>query len=340
MSTDVDLDIAQGDCVDQLSDEVQGEFQTASASDADEAAVILSSAYIDSTVTAPQRAGMRMRLRSLDFSAVKLVDFSITASTVIGQPASFYVLPTVLAGRANLTIGDAMRQVPQVWGMVNPPGRPVRTEFSASSCKMLTVVLDAVALENELSVMLGHIVTSPIKFRADFPPSQRSGGHFLHALELLRSQPVALAAMAENPVMARHLSGVLMAGVLLEFPHNFSEALARPAGFQGPRSIRAVIEGIEADPLRFTRVSDLAVLANLSVRALENGFRSHLGTSPMHYVRGVRMARVHEELTRSDPDEVTATTIAHRWGFSHYARFTAEYRARYGCSPAQTLRSR
>ncbi|MFG1667761.1 AraC family transcriptional regulator [Streptomyces sp. Y7] len=336
MSVDVDPGIAHGDRMDQA----EAGLRIASASDADEAAEVLSSVYSETVVAASERAGLRLSLRSLNLSAVKVVDFSITASTVTAQPASFYSLPMVLEGRLDQTIGGDARQVPQGWGTVNPPGTKVRFDYGARSSKILSVVLDAVALEDELSVMLGHVVKPPIRFRTDSPLPHGSGGHFLNALRLLQSQPVGLAAMAENPVMARHLSRVVMAGVLLEFPHNFSEALARPAGFQGPRSIRVVVEEIEADPLRFTSVADLAELANLSVRALENAFRSHLGTSPMRYVRGVRMARVHEELTRSDPDEVTATTIAHRWGFGHYARFTAEYRARYGCSPAQTLRSR
>jgi AraC-like DNA-binding protein len=30
--------------------------------------------------------------------------------------------------------------------------------------------------------------------------------------------------------------------------------------------------------------------------------------------------------------------VALRWGFTHYGRFAAQYRQRFGCSPSQTLR--
>jgi AraC-like DNA-binding protein len=85
-------------------------------------------------------------------------------------------------------------------------------------------------------------------------------------------------------------------------------------------------------------VTDIARATNLSVRALEDGFRRHVGTTPMAYVRGVRLARAHDELVEAEPDATTAMAVAQRWGFTHYGRFAAQYRQRFGCSPSQTLR--
>jgi AraC-like DNA-binding protein len=50
----------------------------------------------------------------------------------------------------------------------------------------------------------------------------------------------------------------------------------------------------------------------------------------------VRLERVREELLCAEPGE-TVTAIAMRWGFTHLARFSGIYRARFGELPSQTL---
>ena len=91
--------------------------------------------------------------------------------------------------------------------------------------------------------------------------------------------------------------------------------------------------------MEIVTASDIAQAVGLSVRALDEGFRRHVGSSPMAYLREVRMARAHRELVDSDPDMTTATLIACTWGFGNYGRFSLAYRRRYGCTPSETLRS-
>ncbi len=64
----------------------------------------------------------------------------------------------------------------------------------------------------------------------------------------------------------------------------------------------------------------------------------HLGTSPMGYLRRVRLDHAHQDLTRSSPgDGLTVTAVAYRWGFRSSSRFAAAYRRAYGVAPSYTL---
>jgi transcriptional regulator GlxA family with amidase domain len=74
-------------------------------------------------------------------------------------------------------------------------------------------------------------------------------------------------------------------------------------------------------------------VAGVSARRLQEAFREHLGTTPMEYLRSVRLDRVHAEL-RCGAGGVTET--AHRWGFTHLGRFAAAYRERFGVLPSET----
>lgn len=56
----------------------------------------------------------------------------------------------------------------------------------------------------------------------------------------------------------------------------------------------------------------------------------------MAHLRGVRLARAHEDLGSG---EWTVAEVANRWGFGHLSRFAAAYRNEYGVSPSTTLRT-
>ena len=77
--------------------------------------------------------------------------------------------------------------------------------------------------------------------------------------------------------------------------------------------------------------------AHISVRSLQEGFRSHLGVSPTEYLRVIRLRRAHESLLESDHTEVTVASIAYHWGFTNLGRFAAAHAQRYGELPSETL---
>ncbi|MGQ3029508.1 MAG: helix-turn-helix transcriptional regulator, partial [Ferrovibrionaceae bacterium] len=81
-----------------------------------------------------------------------------------------------------------------------------------------------------------------------------------------------------------------------------------------------------------------AEISGTSLRALQEGFRRFKGTTPMGYLRGVRLARVRAELTGPGMADRSVTEIALRWGFTHLGRFAESYRAAYGETPSATLR--
>lgn len=87
-------------------------------------------------------------------------------------------------------------------------------------------------------------------------------------------------------------------------------------------------------------VADIAAAAFVTVRAVQLAFRRYLDTTPLGYLRQVRLERAHQELMEADPDRTTVTAIAADWRFTNASRFSAYYRATYGVPPTQTLHRR
>jgi len=85
-------------------------------------------------------------------------------------------------------------------------------------------------------------------------------------------------------------------------------------------------------------IVDIARAAYVNVRAVQLAFRRYLDTTPMAYLRRVRLERAHGQLSAGVPnDGTTITEIAARWGFANASRFAALYRRAYGHPTSHTL---
>ena len=101
------------------------------------------------------------------------------------------------------------------------------------------------------------------------------------------------------------------------------------------RAVAFIQDNADAD----IGLEDIAAAVNVSPRSVQYAFRRHLSTTPLEYLRRVRLDRAHRELKAADPANDTVTAIAGRWGFGHAGRFSVAYKASFGTAPSDTLRT-
>ena len=105
-----------------------------------------------------------------------------------------------------------------------------------------------------------------------------------------------------------------------------------------PKVLREAIGFIHGNAQRDIGLTDIASALNVTPRSVQYAFRRHLNTTPLEYLRRVRLAHAHRELQAADPSTNTVMDIAGRWGFSHAGRFSVIYRETFGNPPSKTLR--
>lgn len=145
---------------------------------------------------------------------------------------------------------------------------------------------------------------------------------------------------AEAPLLVDAVRRLLAAAALTVFDPEGAPGVPHDRADAAPAAVRRAVAHMDAHPDRELGVVDVARAAHVSVRALQLAFRRHLDTTPMAYLRRVRMDRVHDDLTAADPAATTVTAVTARWGFSAVGRFSADYRTTYGEYPRDTLRRR
>ncbi|MDR7275939.1 helix-turn-helix transcriptional regulator [Catenuloplanes atrovinosus] len=190
-------------------------------------------------------------------------------------------------------------------------------------------------LINQLAEAAPDRAGSPVRFTGYRPVTHTGALLWTQTYDFARHNA---ATAATEPLLADAVSRLLAATALTVFP---STALHDPTiedrHDAHPAAVRRAIAYIESDAHREIGLADIATAAHVTIRAVQLGFRRHLGTTPTAYLRRVRLAHAHHDLTVSTPGTTTVAAIAARWGFASPGRFTAHYRAAYGRTPSQTL---
>lgn len=143
--------------------------------------------------------------------------------------------------------------------------------------------------------------------------------------------------MCRHPQLSRHVENLVLHGLLIGQPHNYSEDLDRDRPARLGSAVRRAVELLEERPSDPWTTVRLAMEVHLSVRALQDGFRRDLGTSPMKYLKQTRLRRAREALEVADRDPGTIRAVATGLGMLHMGRFAAAYRDAFGESPSETL---
>ncbi|GGK35199.1 hypothetical protein GCM10009103_32790 [Pseudomonas koreensis] len=83
---------------------------------------------------------------------------------------------------------------------------------------------------------------------------------------------------------------------------------------------------------------ELAQVAGVSLRQLQQAFKAYTGMTPSHWLRLRRLNSAHRELRRRSPTETTVAEVAMQWSFWHLGRFSSSYRALFNELPSETLK--
>jgi AraC-like DNA-binding protein len=205
-------------------------------------------------------------------------------------------------------------------------------------CRVLGIKVEPAALHAQLARMLDGPVSFAPQLESPIDLSRGAGLGWARLVRVLAADALQPQGLAPHALMRNRFVELMLAGLLLSAEHRYRDDLAAaPQTNASPRTVRRVREVIDAHPETPFTLADLAEIAGVGPRALQLAFQRHVGTSPMRYLREVRLARVHRDLRA--PKATTVAAAAYAWGFGHLGRFSALYRERYGVHPSESLRA-
>lgn len=209
-----------------------------------------------------------------------------------------------------------------------------------SDCPMLAVKIDTKALNDQLERLLGRPLRSPVALAPELDITLGAGRSWARMIRTVFGELLADDGLPARPSVALPLQEALLTGLLHATGHRYRDELERPVTSLRPGPVKRALDAMHSTPEHAFTTSELAALAGVGVRRLQEAFQEYVGKAPLACLADIRLTRVQQELLRGVPGEVRVSDVATRWGVGHMGRFSARYRARFGELPSQTLRSR
>ncbi|MEQ1964746.1 AraC family transcriptional regulator [Xenorhabdus khoisanae] len=280
-----------------------------------------------------QKLNARMHYIPLGDLSISRLRYSANVEINPGELDSFFLVQMPLAGCACIESGEQhLDSTPNIASVLSP-NQQTSMRWSTDNDQFM-VRISRPLLERTLVGQLGHPLDQPLIFELGFEWQRCQAWRCLmpYLLECTTQVPDIL----QHKLITSQIEQLLSVTLLSTHQHNYSESAANRRCTIRPRHVRKVQEYLQAHAHEPITVEQLAQIAGVSLRSLYSGFKEFLDISPMQYLRNLRMEHVRTELLAGEATSVTG--IALRWGFAHMGRFSAEYKARYGETPSESLK--
>nr|WP_296775776.1 AraC family transcriptional regulator [Rhodococcus sp. (in: high G+C Gram-positive bacteria)] len=301
------------------------------SADWDVASDTVSDAYFPHRLSPLTRSGAaHVHVDSVEMGALRIAHIGWGADvSVDSEHQGAYAVNIPLSGFLESRTGrHEVRSTPG-HGTICPADTPTSITRWSENCSILGVRLDRDYLRREMTKVLAEPERElPTQIDLTTP----DGHSWLVLVQSLSERLRSGDGVWNNALVADQLSGALTSAfILASMPEDINGTTAAR-----PRIVKRVLDEIEADPARAWTAADMAELAGVSVRRLQEGFRDYVGRTPRESLVDIRLSRARRDLLDGNG---TVSDAALRWGFTHTGRFAAAYRAKYGVAPSIQLRS-
>lgn len=307
--------------------------------DPDEAAVLIAQAYLPNRVEVLGAGsfGLRLDALRLDTGTVGLVSFG-TETRVRTVDARHYHVNLPVRGSVVSRMGNRAESgaVPGQ-ASVFMPDHPADIVWSADSLQLCLMIPRATLVE-EMEQLLGRSISRALVFETAMDLSTPAARGWRILLDVLRTELTDGPGLVSRLHVARQLERLVVDGLLLGQPHNYSEVLNRGDRRPLPGPLEQARDLLEQRPEEPWTTSSLARHVHVSVRSLQEGFAREFDMPPMRYLKHARLRRARDLLREASSMDTTVGTVASGLGMFHIGRFASAYRSKFGESPSETLR--
>jgi AraC-like DNA-binding protein len=278
----------------------------------------------------------RQHLVSLGRSSISYLTYGAPVGIEPEAFRTFYLVQVPLQGTACVRVGHReFTSTPQDASVINPTDT-LRMQWSAS-CEQLIVRFERAFVESLVASHLGRRLRHGLSFESELDCRSERARRWLDFVLHVVRQVDAGFTPSPRSIATRQIEQTLLAMLLEAQANDSSTALSQSCSGCTPRHVRRAVEFIEAHAAEPIGIEEIVAASGASMRSLFEGFRRFRGTSPMEFLRSLRLRCVREDLSQA-PAGTTVSEVAARWGFFQFGRFAAQYRQLCGEAPSATLR--
>lgn len=307
-------------------------FRYFASTDVDETRERIAAVMQPHTMVPRDAAPVRAHMDLLRFgqSAIGTIKFG-AMDIDVGRIADYHLVLMCIGGHGSVWLDGEEIEVGGRYAAVGRPGARFTARFSAD-CEQLVLRIPTAALAAHTGMQ--SLARSP---RLDLTSPTLTP--WMRQLELLVTDEATSRLAASNVRVGQEFERLLIELLQAHTQAGDAEYVALPGREAAPSIVRKAEAFMEAHAARALQLQDIADAAGAPVRTLLTNFKHFRGTSPMQWLRDLRLDRARARLLSACDDD-SVTTIAIDAGFGHLGRFAQAYAQRFGEAPVTTLKTR
>ncbi|MCW3478424.1 helix-turn-helix domain-containing protein [Neisseriaceae bacterium JH1-16] len=259
----------------------------------------------------------------------------VTVSVHDDAPLNCYSISLPVVGQQELSTRGQLFQSDQDRGVIVSP-HETQALTIAGNCRKIIVAIPRPALRQVLEGLLQRPMDVPLTFQPEMDAVAGDQAAWWRMVKFLLGELERTGQVFGSPFMASDLEHVLLKGLLLSQPHNYSAELANVLSPAYPHYLLRAKQYIHDNAREEIGLEDIEREAGVSRFKLFEAFKRYCGLSPMAYLKKYRLESVRRDLL-ADHSERNISAIAMSWGFTHLGRFSSDYKKLFDEMPSQTL---
>ena len=257
----------------------------------------------------------------------------------VTDPFDYFFFLALHHGRMQVRNGRDELRIPAGSALFYPLAVPLEVGVFDAAAQVLRLPAARLAAAAEESA---GIDPASLRFESVTPATPAMGRHWLALLDLASNALLANDSVMTHPVLAGELTRTVAITALHTFPNTAMTVPYQPGpGWVPPATVRRATDFMQSHAGQPLTLEQIAAAAGVTGRALQYAFRRYYGTTPIGYLRRIRLERADAELRTADPDAgVQVGSVARKWGWASPSQFSQAYQERFGVRPSHTLRNR
>jgi AraC-like DNA-binding protein len=254
------------------------------------------------------------------------------------DPFGYFFFLALGHGRMHIKSGRDELKIPAGSAFFYPLNVPLDVGVFDVAAQVLRLPAARLAAAAEESA---GIDPAGLRFESVTPVTPAMGQHWLALMDLASNALLADDSVMTHPVLAEELTRTVAVTALHTFPNTAMNAPYEPGpGWMPPATVRRATDFMQAHAEQPLTLNEVAAEAGVTGRALQYAFRRYYGTTPIGYLRRIRLERADAELRAATPDSgVQVGAVARKWGWASPSQFSLAYQERFGVRPSHTLKS-
>ncbi len=210
------------------------------------------------------------------------------------------------------------------------------TEHWTGGCQQFIVRIGQKEIDEAICRILGRKPATDVIFNA-LSADPGISDWIRNLAQLPQNPPSSGLSVFANQHVAYHLEQSLIMMLLTEVEHSCSSEMAQHNSNPAPYYVKRVEDMFRANFENEISMDDIVNASGVSVRTVFYGFQRWRGTSPMSYLRDMRLDAARRNLAKRGVKPRSVSEAALAVGFANFSQFSKLYKMRFGQKPSVTL---